>query len=492
MSAINVVRFPETPTEDASTYAAAHRHVGAEFLAAPEHPSHFVQFYEDESTLFEMVGQFLLSGARTGDRLLVISTPEHRDGFLRKLEEEAGGLSDASQLTWLDARETLSRFMVGGMPDRARFAALLSQVIRKLMASAPQTCLRAYGEMVDLLWRDGNADAALRLEDLWNDAGKEHAFSLFCAYSVGNFYKEGSSSRFYEVCRQHTHVIPTESATRAKALEREIEQRKRLEDALRVALRNRTKAEEELRDSLRREQQARAEAEGAATFRELFLGIVGHDLRNPLNTILNTARVMMLRREVEGDARARTDRIISSGMRMQRMIEQILDVTRARLAGGIPVIRTWQDVDPIVSKIVEETRAAHPWREIRYERRGDCWASIDADRYEQVVSNLVQNAVNHGSPGGPVTVTLRCDAPAIHLAVHNMGKPIDPAFVPYLFDPFSRTQKMPGKAEGLGLGLYIVDCISRAHQGIVSVSSSEQTGTTFEVTMPRHERDVPA
>jgi signal transduction histidine kinase len=307
---------------------------------------------------------------------------------------------------------------------------------------------------------------------------------------VGNFYKDGDPSRFYEVCRQHTHVIPTESAARAKSLEKEIEHRKQLEDALRVALRNRTKAEEELRDSLRREQQARAEAEGAATFRELFLGIVGHDLRNPLNTILNTARVMALRHDVGADGRPRLDRILASGVRMQRMIEQILDLTRARLAGGIPVVRTWQDVDPIVTKILQEARAAQPGREIRYERRGDCSASVDADRYEQVVSNLIQNALTHGAEDQPVQVTLTCSASAIHLAVNNFGGVMDPALVPYLFDPFKRTDKVRGRSDGLGLGLYIVDCIARAHQGMVSVSSSEDTGTTFEVTMPRHERDL--
>jgi signal transduction histidine kinase len=388
----------------------------------------------------------------------------------------------------LDARETLSRFMVDGVPDPARFRSLLSQVVAKITAESPHASLRAYGEMVDLLWRDGNSDAAIRLEELWNDAGQEHIFSLFCAYTAGNFYKEGEGSRFLDVCRNHTHIVPTESSARLKALEKEIAHRKELEDALRSALRRRTQAEEELRVSLRREQEARVQAEEAVAFRELFVGMLGHDLRNPLSTILNTARVVMMRGEVAPEGERQLERLVASATRMQRMIEQLLDLTRARLAGGIPIARAWQDLDPLVSRIVAETRGANPGREIAYRKQGDCWASVDTDRFEQVVANLVGNAITHGSPAEPISIMLSGSALAVQLCVHNDGPPIDSKFMPCLFDPFVRTEKMPGRSEGLGLGLFIVDRIIKAHDGILGASSSIETGTTFEATVPKHER----
>ena len=251
------IRFPLEPTSDVSTHAAAHRHVGPEFLVAPAHANHFVQFYEEESALFEMVGEFLAAGLRARDRLLVIATPEHRDGFLRELDADGAAALADGRLVCLDARQTLARFLVGGQPDPARSHALIAEVMGEASDGAGGRCVRAYGEMVDLLWRDGAADAALRLEDLWNEAGNKHCFSLFCAYTIGHFYKEGDGRRFYEVCRQHTHIIPTEAVARQKSLEKEIAHRQELEDALRTALRNRTRAEEEAPRRARAEKRAR-------------------------------------------------------------------------------------------------------------------------------------------------------------------------------------------------------------------------------------------
>jgi len=488
MAATNVVRFPLQPTTDASSHAGVHRHVGHEFVADPVHPSHFVQFYEEDEALFGMVGNFLAPGLRAADRLIVIATQAHREGFLRQLEAVGGEQATRSgQLTLLDARDTLAKFMVDGMPDRESFRSLLSGLISTVRQGCPDARLRAYGEMVDLLWRDGNPDAAIRLEELWNDASKEHAFSLFCAYTVGNFYKEREPSRFFDVCRIHTHVIPTESFSRARALEREIARRGDLEEELRGALRRRAEAEEQIREALRREQEAREEAEAGIQFRELFVGMLGHDLRNPLNTTLNTARILLLRNEVLPEARGRVERIIASGERMQRMIEQLLDLTRVRLGAGIVVDRKFQDADALVAKIVGETRAAHEDREIAYRRQGDCWARLDGDRFEQVVSNLIDNAVAYGDKDRPVSVLLSGSALAVQLSVQNFGSLIEPKSLGHLFDPFARGTQAKGRSDGLGLGLFIADGIVKAHGGVIAVSSSIEKGTTFEVTVPKDE-----
>ena len=219
-------------------------------------------------------------------------------------------------------------------------------------------------------------------------------------------------------------------------------------------------------------------------FKEGFLGILGYDLRNPLNTILTTSRVLIRRPDISPEVSKRLDRMVSSGVRMQRMIEQLLDLTRARLGGGIPLeLSAAVPLEPLVTKIVDEVRAAHPQAEIELRTTG-LTASLDPDRFEQVVSNLVGNAVAHGDPNKPIRVSLEADGSHARLRVHNEGKPIDPHFLPILFSPFARGEKPHGRSAGLGLGLYISERIVAAHDGSLSVDSSADSGTTFQVTIP--------
>jgi signal transduction histidine kinase len=473
---------------------------GAAFLRNPAPHSHAVQFYDDEACLVETVGDFLYEGLLAGERVVVVATEQHRRGFLRRIAARAKGGAMQNHLVFLDARETLAKFMVDGMPDRDLFEELIAGVMGADTDARPALRIRAYGEMVDVLWRDGQRGAALRLEELWNDAGKAHSFSLLCSYVMDNFSREGDAVHFADVCERHSHVLPTgefarleEGARssevarlqqRARLLESELEQRKILEKALRDALRERADAEEALAGALAREHEARTLAEANSAFKEVFLGILGHDLRNPLNTVLATARIMQMRDEVNPEARKRLERIVSSSTRMARMIDQILDVTRARLAGGIPLERkSDQALGALVTKIVDETRAVHPMRSICLNIEPDCVASFDGDRLEQVVSNLLGNAVTHGDPTQVVTVDVRRREGACGITVHNYGPAIEPWFIPLLFDPFKRDKPCFG-SNGLGLGLYISERIVAAHGGKIEVSSSAEAGTRFDIRLP--------
>jgi signal transduction histidine kinase len=500
----NVIQFPLAASDDPAARAGSHHHVGAAFLAEPAQPSHFVQFYEEEEFLFDTVGQFLAAGLGAGDRVVVIATPAHRAGFLRRLEAlDVEGAIASGQLTLLDVRETLAKFMVGDMPDPDLFRDMLARLMAKMKGEGGEhryRRVRAYGEMVDLLWRQGSSNAAIRLEELWSEAGETHSFALLCAYVMGNFYKEGDQARFMEVCRNHSHVIPTERFARlddlharlreisllqqrAQALEHEINHRKELESALREALKQRSRVEEELRLYVVREREARAQAEASDAFKEEFIGVLGHDLRNPLATILATARLMARRGELSAESDKRLRRMVLSGERMQRMIEQILDMTRVRHGTGIVVTRREQDLHPLVSRIVDETRAAHPGRTIDL-RAQACTAFVDGDRLEQVVSNLLANAVKHGDPDEPIEVAVVARDGVVSLSVHNHGAPIDPAFMPLLFNPFQR-ERPQRHSDGLGLGLYISERIVDAHGGKIEVESTEKTGTRFEVILPQ-------
>jgi signal transduction histidine kinase len=489
-----VIDFPLAPREGSAA---------AKLLDAPPLHTHAVQFYEDVDPLYDAVGKFLTAGLAAGDQIVVIATSEHRDGFAGRLAPDDLARAIATeQLTLLDARATLAKFMVDGMPDRGRFRALADELVAMARRRAPDARLRAYGEMVDLLWREGNSNAAIRLEELWEETVKENRIALLCAYVMGNFYKEGDSARFMEVCRHHSHVIPTEQFTnledpharlreisllqqRARALESEILNRRELESALREALKERSKVEQDLRDALEREHAARRRAEENEAFKEEFVAILGHDLRNPLSTILTTTRLMTMRKELPAETQRRLERVTVSGVRMERMIDQILDLARARLGSGIQIRRqATHDVVALVTKIVDELRVANPTRRIDVRSEGVCRALVDADRLEQVVSNLVGNAIAHGDPDQPITVAVGVNAGMLTLTIHNHGSPIDPAFVPVLFDPFKRATKSAKRSEGLGLGLYISERIVSAHGGTIDVVSSAEEGTSFRVTLP--------
>jgi signal transduction histidine kinase len=157
------------------------------------------------------------------------------------------------------------------------------------------------------------------------------------------------------------------------------------------------------------------------------------------------------------------------------------------LTDGIPVALSAQPVDlrPLVTKIVDEVRVAHPTSTIEMRVAGDCFAQLDVDRFEQVISNVVGNAVAHGDTTKPIRIALTTTPGGVSLTVHNDGTPIDPDFLPMLFNPFARGEKPRGQSEGLGLGLYISERIIDAHGGRLSVQSSLDAGTVFEVILPR-------
>jgi PAS domain S-box-containing protein len=175
---------------------------------------HFVQFYEKDSYLTQSVAAFIGAGLSMNEAGVVIGTDAHRRDVCACLEQQGINslLAEASgQLILLDAEETLSRFMVNGSPDANRFNQVLGGVVAKSTANG--RLLRAFGEMVALLWEAGNAEGAIKLEELWNGLSKDYTFSLFCAYPMGGFCAESHGKSFKHICKAHTRVIPAESYT---------------------------------------------------------------------------------------------------------------------------------------------------------------------------------------------------------------------------------------------------------------------------------------
>jgi signal transduction histidine kinase/putative methionine-R-sulfoxide reductase with GAF domain len=234
----------------------------------------------------------------------------------------------------------------------------------------------------------------------------------------------------------------------------------------------------------RAEEQLRRTAE----FRERFLGIVSHDLRNPLNAIRLSA-IALLRSDDLAERHVRgVRRIVSSAERMKRMISDLLDFTRGRLGEGIPVGSSPVDLAVLGREVVEELEAGHPGREVMLEVEGDLRGEWDADRLSQLLINLGKNALDYSPEETPVRLALHGEDEAVRLEVHNQGPPIPPERLESIFEPFRRFAPDRGfssSCSGLGLGLYIVDQIVRAHGGSLSVRSNAEEGTTFTVWLPR-------
>jgi len=216
---------------------------------------------------------------------------------------------------------------------------------------------------------------------------------------------------------------------------------------------------------------------------EMFSALLAHDLRSPLSAILASARLLE-RRSCDQAALDAAARIVASGNRMAHMIEDMLDLARARLGGGIPVKHEPADFRALVERVLREHQAAAPDRMVTAGYQGTFDGNWDCERIAQVASNLIGNALKHGSPAAAVGVQLDgTSGDSVLLVVKNAGT-IPPDILAHLFDPFRGGRRRSGRSDGLGLGLYIVSQIVQAHGGVVDVKTGDGE-TAFYVRLPR-------
>jgi len=237
---------------------------------------------------------------------------------------------------------------------------------------------------------------------------------------------------------------------------------------------------------LMQQQQQLAEANAVARRQDTNMGVLAHDLRNPLNAIITGTNLLRRIPELPDQAQRIADRIDRSAQRMGLMIRDILDFARGRLGGGIPLNRQAADLAQLCDEIIDELHAAYPVARIEVRVEGQLHGSWDRARIEQALSNLLVNAIQHGV--GDVTLTLSGANDHVAVRVRNGGPAIPAEQIQGLFEAFRRGDRSPA---GLGLGLFIVREIVRAHEGTIDVASSSE-GTVFTIRLPRQPRALRA
>jgi signal transduction histidine kinase len=219
--------------------------------------------------------------------------------------------------------------------------------------------------------------------------------------------------------------------------------------------------------------------------RDLFLGVLGHDLRNPIGAMMMAAELIKRIGSLNERQEMLIAQIVISGDRAVEIMNQLLDLTRARLGSGMHVLREQMDMAFVCRQLVEEMRSLHPSRTFTLKSSGDTTGFWDRPRIGQVFSNLLGNAVQYGFKDLPIDVTVIGDSKAVSLSVHDEGVPIPKDAIGGIFEAMVRGGAEGSGSTNLGLGLYITKEIISAHGGTIRVTSSEKDGTTFTALFPR-------
>ncbi|CAN5205080.1 hypothetical protein BH11PAT1_BH11PAT1_4750 [soil metagenome] len=422
--------------------------------------AHFVQFYETDKFLLDSLAGFIGEGLRKGEIGIIIATKAHRESLDVRLKSQGLDLVTARKqgaYIVLDAAEILSQFMVEGMPDAEKFSHVIGDLL--VQASQKATQIRAFGEMVAQLWTEGNQAGAIYLEELWNSIGKNHSFSLFCAYPMQGFDRESHGSSFTEIGTRHSHVIPADSYSglatsderlraisllqqKAESLEAEIQERKRLEKQ-----------------------------------KDEFLALASHELKTPLTSLKGYSQVAHKRAERNGDIDGakflvKMDKQIN---KLTDLVGDLLDVTKVT-AGRLDFQMQEFDFGELIEEVVEAMQSTTDKQQLVMKGKVSKIIMGDRERIGQVVTNLLSNAIKYSPNAQEIIITQSEEEGKVQLAVHDFGIGIGKIEQERIFDQFYREPGETKTFPGLGLGLYISKEIIARHNGHIWVESPPRNG----------------
>ena len=460
---------------------------------------HAVQFYEDETFLLDRIWNYIAPPLQAGHASIVIALPARLD-HIGRLFGHHGTPPEA--YVALDAEELLECISAGSSVDEALFRKHVCPIIER----AGRHGLRSvyiYGEMVALLCARGHANAAIRLEALWNNLSSTHDFSLLCAYPISAFSEDVHSKDFHDVCGAHAHIRAAETGfdntedmqrtiallqQKTSALEAEASRRQKVQERLRQReqdlirdVAERTSLQEELNRKLE-------ELASLDRRKDEFLAMLGHELRNPLAPILASLELMRLHDPDKAELDRLREIIFRQASSMSRLVDDLLDVSRIT-RGTIELRHENVTLEHIVERAVE---VASP---LINERGHHLNLSLpeesitlhgDPVRLAQVVANLLHNAAKYTEPGGRICVAARKQESVLELAISDNGIGLEPDLQDKMFDLFVQGAGSLSKARGgLGLGLTLVRSLVHMHGGTVDARSDGcGQGSVFNVRLP--------
>jgi len=558
--------------------------------------SHFVQFYEDDEFLINQVRNFLSQG----DSAIVVATLDH----IKRLEDglkvyglELDAARKSGQYISLDASVALSKFIVEGMPDPKLFFELFGGVLSR---AHKKSRIRVFGEMVALLWVEGNQEAAIYLEELWNELQKIHNFSLACAYPITDFNQDSHTTQFTKINTLHSHVFPAESYSeldssdeklrkitllqqKAQSLEAEIAKRMKMESQLRETV-DSLKASEEFNRSIvensadcikvldrdgrllsmngpgcrtmeiddfskiqgkkwlsfwkdenydlasaaletakkggvGRFQAYSVTAKGIQKWWDIvatvvfnsagnvdrmvvvtrditilkeleqqkddFLSATSHELKTPLTSQKVFVQLLQQKVEKRGDKEYKkfTTKIADQTDKLTKLVQDLLDGTKIQ-GGKLSLSQKAFNIKKCVMKVIESVKPTTT-HDIKLIGNADKIVMGDEERIDQVLTNLIENAIKYSPKGGKVIVKVKEKNNEVIVSVKDFGIGISKSHQEHIFDRFYRASGTDERTyPGLGMGLYISSGIVKGHGGKLIVDSAIGKGSTFSFSLP--------
>ncbi|HEX4576936.1 MAG TPA: ATP-binding protein [Edaphobacter sp.] len=451
------------------------------------HNIHSVQFYEEDSFFLDSLTTLVGTTLMAGDVAFVVATPEHREGLTHRLKARGLDLEVIAKLgryCAFDAAETLSGFMVNGALNAALFNSFMGYILSSIRPTAEGKRPRIvfFGEMVALLWSQGNFEAALGLERLWNDLARSHAFHLYCAYPMKGFDQKSHTQAFLNICAEHSHVIPTENYTALKNEDDRLRQISLLQQRAQTAeteTAGRLRAEE----ALRRSEKLAASGRLAAT--------IAHEINNPLEAISNAIYLARCSpsSEIPQYLKVADDELA----RVAQITKQTLGFYRETATPGI--VRLSALLDDLLILHSRKLEAKNLSVKKQYRVELEIWGLEGELR--QVFANQIANAIYAMPQNGCLTIRIRRSnswsngqQPGTSVSLVDNGSGIPQDSLPKIFDPFFTTKQDVGN----GLGLWITHDIVTRHGGRIRARSSVRSGasgTIFTTFLPHHEENLP-
>ncbi|MDB5812515.1 MAG: response regulator [Betaproteobacteria bacterium] len=458
----------------------------------PKH-DHLVQFYESETFLIDSICGFVSSALGAGHGAIVVATGSHKGSIRRQLRGLGHDIEAAvkrGQYLEMDAATVLAQFMVDREPDRQRFFDVVGGLIKQVAARYPT--VQIFGEMVALLWADGDEQAAIRLEQMWNELAKMHAFTLYCAYPINGFSRHCQSGAFLDVCAEHSRVVPAESELRETDFDQHFRKVAELQQKT-IALVTEIEDHKKTQAALKRRERQRVEADART---DEFLAMLGHELRNPLSPILSALEVL---REAGGDVQVAETAHTAIGHQtrhLARIVDDLLDVSRVN-SGKIHLRNELIELAPVLERAVAEMRPLIDAKRHRFSvflPAEKIMVTGDSTRLQQIFSNLLNNAAKFMDPDGEISLRAQVAGNNVNICVQDSGIGIEAKQHKRIFKMFAQGDRSLDRSlGGLGVGLWMTRSLVELHGGTIQVcSSGVDKGSRFTVSLPLTGIEAPA